>query len=278
MSSTPIHDPSFPSAPITLPSNLTESQLRSFPAFRNWTTTLRHSLDQQCKPSHPFHRSPYSVKSITVQAVDFFGGERLGFVKLTAEITNKDDEKLPGSVLLRGGSVAVLVLLSPEGSDDEGEVRTLLTLQPRVPAGSLAFPELPAGMLDDAGGFGGKAAKELKEETGLEIGGDDLLDLTALAIGDGEEDGERLQKGVYPSAGGCDEFIPLFVARKTMRTKEIEKLEGKLTGLRDSGEKITLKVVKLKDLWREGARDAKALSALALYQGLKAAGKLDGKL
>ena len=46
------------------------------------------------------------------------------------------------------------------------------------------------------------------------------------------------------------------------------------TGLRDEGEKITLKVAKLEDLWREGARDAKTLAAFALYQGLKSEGKI----
>jgi len=44
--------------------------------------------------------------------------------------------------------------------------------------------------------------------------------------------------------------------------------------LRDEGEKITLKLVKLEDLWREGARDAKALGAWALYDGLRRSGKL----
>lgn len=44
------------------------------------------------------------------------------------------------------------------------------------------------------------------------------------------------------------------------------------TGLRDHGEKITLMLCPLKDLWRTGARDAKALGALALYSGLKSDG------
>jgi hypothetical protein len=59
-----------------------------------------------------------------------------------------------------------------------------------------------------------------------------------------------------------------------MPRKDIEELQGKLTGLRDHGEKITLKVVPLEDLWKEGLRDGKTLAAWALYKGLKEAGKI----
>ena len=59
-----------------------------------------------------------------------------------------------------------------------------------------------------------------------------------------------------------------------MPRKEIEELQGKLTGLREHGEKITLKVVPLADLWKEGLRDGKTLAAWALYQGLKQHGLL----
>jgi len=37
---------------------------------------------------------------------------------------------------------------------------------------------------------------------------------------------------------------------------------------------ITLKLIKLEDLWHEGARDAKAMGAVALYEGLRKTGKL----
>jgi len=78
----------------------------------------------------------------------------------------------------------------------------VLTVQPRVPAGSLEFVELPAGMMDDSS-FTGAAAKEIQEECGIEIPADRLLDLTQLALGkfvDGGE--ERIQTAVYPSPGG----------------------------------------------------------------------------
>lgn len=132
-------------------------------------------------------------------------------------------------------------------------------------------------MLDDSGSFSGGAAKEIEEETGLQVHEDELLDLTALALADEQQQSEpqeQLQKAMYPSAGGCDEFVPIFLYQKRIPRGQLEDFRGKLTGLREHSEKITLKVVRLEDLWREGARDSKTLSALALYQGLRQAGKL----
>lgn len=131
-------------------------------------------------------------------------------------------------------------------------------------------------MLDDGGTFAGGAAREIQEETGLVVGPEELIDLTSLALGAAREpgSGERLQSAVYPSPGGSDEFIPVFLCQKAMPRGEIEELQGKLTGLREHGEKITLKVVPLADLWKEGLRDGKTLAAWALYQGLKQEGLL----
>ena len=151
----------------------------------------------------------------------------------------------------------------------------ILTLQPRIPAGSLALAELPAGMLDDSGTFAGGAAKEIEEETGLKVPEDQLINLTELALPSTEDTtGERLQKAMYPSAGGCDEFIPLFLHQRRVKRDTLEDWQGKLTGLREHGEKITLKLVRLEDLWKEGGRDAKALGAWGLYDGLRREGKL----
>ena len=79
---------------------------------------------------------------------------------------------------------------------------------------------------------------------------------------------------MFPSAGGCDEYVPLFLHTKKIPRDQLKEWTGKLTGLRDEGEKITLKLVKLEDLWKEGARDSKALGAWALYEGLQKEGKL----
>lgn len=191
-------------------------------------------------------------------------------------MTNNDGESLPAAALLRGPSVAMLVMLTPDDAPDPAPIEeryVVLTVQPRVPAGSLSFVEIPAGMVDDAGSFKGAAAKEIEEELGMTIHEDELVCLSELAAennGDSKVDeGEQLANAMFPSAGGCDEHVTLYSCERRVPRDQIEAWNGRLTGLRSHGEKITLKVVPMKNLWKEGARDAKALSALALWEGLR---------
>jgi hypothetical protein len=89
--------------------DLSQKDLLAFPAFKIWIATLQQSLGRQRHPSHEFHSDPYVLRKIDIQAVDRFGGNRLGFVKLKADVSNSQGETLPGSVFLRGGSVGMLV-------------------------------------------------------------------------------------------------------------------------------------------------------------------------
>lgn len=178
----------------------------------------------------------------------------------------------------------MLLILTVQDSPSEKYV--IMTRQPRIPVGSLDFQELPAGMIDDSGSFGGAAAKEIEEECGMKIPEGELVDLTKLAVEvgaekvakRGEHEGvlaqETLQKALYSSCGGSDEFLAIFLHEKAMGRGEIEGMKGKLTGLREHGEKITLKIVRLEDLYWEGCRDGKTLGALALYEGLKREGRV----
>lgn len=132
-------------------------------------------------------------------------------------------------------------------------------------------------MLDDSGAFSGGAAKEILEETGLEIPAEDLIDMTKLALPQApleKDDEEHLQQGVYPSPGGCDEFIPIFLWQKRVPRAQMGEWQGKLTGLRDHGEKITLMLCPLGEVWKAGGRDGKVLAGWALYHGLKGEGKI----
>ncbi|KAI8632748.1 hypothetical protein F5Y19DRAFT_471919 [Xylariaceae sp. FL1651] len=314
-----------PAVSVTLPEGFSEEQLLSFAPFNNWLKTLSKSLSlQHSNPKHPFHKDPYALRSITVQSYDLFGGSRVGFLKLRAEVSNAAGESLPGAVFLRGPSVGMLMMLIPddtspsqprnesnakskEKEEEEEERYVILTVQPRIPAGSLAFAELPAGMVDDEPGssrsgsskFAGAAAREIHEELGIEIPASELVCLSDMASpsfsssltstkqsqqlslqqqskersGEKEEE-EDLPSAMYPSAGGCDEYVPIYMHERRVPRDTLQEWTGKLTGLRDHGEKITLKLVRMQDLWREGRRDAKALAALALWEGLRREGKL----
>lgn len=94
---------------VTSVPDLSKDALLRFPAFNTWLSTLQRSLGRQQDARHEFHADPYVLRTIDIQAVDFFGGGRLGFVKMKADVSNSRGEGLPGSVFLRGGSVAMLV-------------------------------------------------------------------------------------------------------------------------------------------------------------------------
>ncbi len=98
-----------PSVTIHLTPDLSQDQLLSFPAFKTWISTLQRSLSLQKNKDHTFNSAPYQLRKIDIQSVDFFGGGRIGFIKLKAEVSNDNGEKLPGSVFLRGGSVGMMV-------------------------------------------------------------------------------------------------------------------------------------------------------------------------
>lgn len=176
----------------------------------------------------------------------------------------------------------MLIVLIPDDADTNthDEAHVLLTVQPRIATGSLGFVELPAGMMDAENNFAGKAASEIEEELGLVIKEEELTCLTdkvaeirrekkKIEGSKGERERETLPFAMYPSAGGCDEYIKIFAHEKRVRRSQLQEWQGKLTGLRDAGEMITLKVVPLEDLWLEGGMDSKALAALTMYTQLK---------
>ncbi|KAM9883286.1 NUDIX domain-containing protein [Verticillium dahliae] len=269
--------------PVTLPDGLSEEQLLN----------LGLDPDRLPRPAIPHALPPLPRLALPPArhhhpGLDLFGPRRVGFLKAVADVSNDEGASLPAAVFLRGPSVAMLVTLVPDDARPDSDERyALLTVQPRVAAGSLAFVELPAGMVDDEGSFAGVAAKEIREELGMDIRADQLTCLSALAAAleaeaqgpkqaphHGGERGENLPCAMYPSAGACDEHITIYSHERRVPRAQLETWSGRLTGLRDEGERITLMLVPFAQLWRAGARDAKCLAALALYEGLKREGRL----
>ncbi|CAO2651521.1 Nn.00g040910.m01.CDS01 [Neocucurbitaria sp. VM-36] len=288
------------------PSEPSSTPAFTFPALHNWFIRILSNSKLQNNESHPFFKHPYKLREIDVQAVDWFWRNRpghqdkLGFMKMQAKIetdfyvhdgeTKERADWLPGAVFLRGGSVGVLIIVQPSDAKGDNEKYVILTIQPRIAAGSLAFTEIPAGMLD-GNSFKGTAASEIEEEAKLKVKESDLINLSQLVLEDVPVPSpttatksdqvpliESTEAAIYPSPGACDEFIPLFLCQKRLTRRHMEWLKGKATGLRDEGENITLKLVPLEKVWREGARDGKTLAALALYGNLKREGKLSANM
>ena len=207
-----------------------------------------------------------SVKfsKIFIQNVDLFSS-RVGFLKFSTDMQYNDGGFIPSITFMRGGAVAILMLLH---SIETRRVYGLITVQPRVPVGKAALAEIPAGMIDNASNFSGVAAKEIKEETDIAVNADELVDMTSAAGLDYEG-----HPGIYPSPGGCDEYIKFYLYREWMLEREILEMQGKMTGNADEGEKIRVGVVPFKRL-DASCPDMKTLTALYLYDHIPDAVRL----
>ncbi|KAK6538511.1 hypothetical protein TWF694_010092 [Orbilia ellipsospora] len=276
--------------PLIIPSHIQagKEELLEFPAFKSWISRLTSALRPENNPAG------YTLRCIEITNVVRFSSSKIGFVMLNAEVRDPLDEvKLPGAVLLRGPSVAILALLHPKGTPKDN-LYAILTIQPRLPGASTSLAEIPAGMLDDQGSFVSAAARELEEEVGIKISEDKLINLSELAlenspllnqgsekesIGLGDAPPVGMNKtdqkldGIFSSAGLLDEIITYHAFVHEIPEEELEQWKGKLTGLRHKGERITLKLVKFEVLWK-ATRDSMALCAWALWKGLEAEGRL----
>ena len=226
------------------------SKIFSMKGFVDWCNSIDKAF---------FDESNYQFTKIIVQSIDLFG-PRVGFLKLCTDLKRKDPRKgwviVPSIMLIRGGAVAILVVLH---SEETGQLFCPITIQTRFPAGKQSFKEIFAGMLDDSGNLLSVAGKELKEEAGISTGEGELIDMIGAA-------GLKYEgiPGLYPSVGGCDEYLGYFLHRTVMPLAKIKELDGKMTGVLEEGEEIKLKLVEMKDLAKE-CPDMKTFTALYLY-------------
>ena len=263
--------------PVDVPQDVDAVKVRSFPALLAWIAQMKKSLQlQRDDPSHRFHNEPYQLHSVAVLSTDMFG-PRIGFMRIQADVRNSEDPKsaLPGIALLRGASVGMLVILTPDDvAEDANERYAFLTIQPRIPGGSLAFAELPAGMADEEGNLKFVAVKELKEELGLTFNTQQLISLGEFAEQASKSNtsalSEDLPFAMFPSVGGSDEYVQLFATEIQVTRKQITEWNGKYTGEAQEGEKITTKIVHLDDMWKVAVRDSKALVAKFLWDQYEA--------
>jgi len=168
-------------------------------------------------------------------------------------------------MFMRGPAVAILVILIQ--NEPSFTKYSVVTKQVRMPVGIDDFREIPAGVVDKNNDVTVQAKTELWEETGLSINPNELFDLTSLFENvrhPSDITSDLKYEGMYPSPGGSDEYIRLYLYQAKLDKDVIVQMPGVITGS-GSKEIITLEVVKLDELWRK-TPEAKVLSALYLYE------------
>jgi len=187
----------------------------------------------------------FVIKKILVQAVDkrYDGG--LLFAKLRTDVVDIHGNLIHGALFMRGVAVAMLIVLKANG-----QKWVVLISQPRFPTGVYESVEIPAGMMDGKRDFAGTAAREIGEEVGIKVSAEQLVYLDEY----------------FSSCGGSDEVIKLFSCEIEMSKEEIEKLHGKITGVKHENEELRVIIVPFDDLPRH-TRDPKSLLAFACYNG-----------
>jgi len=199
------------------PSYMDESLIRNFQPLVEWQKNVIIGLLAQGA----------TLEKVSIRDTYMFG-PRIGFMLMDVTI-HMNGVKLPGAVLLRGKSTAVLLWYRERVTKD---VHVLLVHQPRVATGCMTW-EVPAGMADGKGDLKGQMFKELEEETGLALNINDLS--------------HHVSETPYTSSGLLDETLELYsmqVSPEVMKGVVADKSHGN----KEEGEMITkVRAVSLTD-------------------------------
>lgn len=197
------------------PMYMDKSLIRNFQPFVEWQKNITRGLLAQGA----------IIGKVSIRDTYMFG-PCIGFMLMDVTI-HMNGVKLPGAVLLRGKSVAVLLWYREWVTKD---VYVILVHQPRVATGGMTW-EVPAGMAD--GDLKGQMFKELEEETGIAL---NINDLSHHAF-----------ETPYTSSGLLDETLELYsmqVSPDVMKGVASDQTRGK----KEEGEMITkVRAVSLTD-------------------------------
>lgn len=174
-------------------------------------------------------------------------GGRFSYIK--AKILNKMNKKTnPTYILLRGNSVAILVIIT---NSDDGTQYILITEQLRAPTGGNCL-EAVAGMMDHNGDPKFVALEEIKEETGIVAKKEDITFL-----------GEY-----YTSPGILDEKMQCYLMKTSMDTKKIEELTDKYKLHGDGSDFESIRLHIIPATWEEvkKTKDGKLIACFAMYK------------
>lgn len=154
-----------------------------------------------------------------------YNGEIL-FSTLLLDATTPEGDKIPPICFLKGEVVCILMVLI---DDLTSEKYLILVKQRRIAEGGYTY-EHPAGMVDNTKSPSEIAVQEVKEETGLEITENNLINLSP-------------SKRLFPSTGTSDEAMYFFACELKMSKAKIESYNNREMGTEYEFERITTHVV-----------------------------------
>lgn len=153
-----------------------------------------------------------------------YNGEALfSLVMLDAETPEGD--KIPPICFIKGEVVCVCIVLIDKQTKEK---YLLLVKQRRIAEGGFTY-EHPAGMVDGTKTPLEIAVMEVKEETGIIVTENDLIDLSP-------------NKRLFPSTGTSDEAMYFYFCEIELDKKDIESFENKEMGTEYEFERITTHV------------------------------------
>ncbi|SOE22850.1 8-oxo-dGTP pyrophosphatase MutT, NUDIX family [Spirosomataceae bacterium TFI 002] len=154
-----------------------------------------------------------------------YNGELL-FSTLMLDASTPEGDKIPPICFLKGEVVCIAMVLIDESTSEK---YLLLVKQRRIAEGGYTY-EHPAGMVDDTKTPIAIAIQEVKEETGVEITIEQLINLSPNG---------RL----FPSTGTSDEAMYFYACEIRMTLKQIKALDQKAMGTTYEFERITTLVL-----------------------------------
>ncbi len=188
--------------------------------------------EERLEDAHKFKlwKKKLTENNLTINHIDekFTRRNHLGevlFSTVLLDATDPDGRKIPPLCLVKGEVVCILVCLIDNATQEK---YLLLVKQRRIAEGAYTY-EQPAGMVDGTKTPEEIALQEVREETGIHITAEQLIDLSK---------GKRL----FPSTGTSDEAMYFFACEIYLSKTEIEKFENQKHGEAGENEHITTHV------------------------------------
>lgn len=186
--------------------------------------------------SHKYQlwKSRLEINGLDVHRVDELYSRRNGkgeilFSLLFTDATTPEGDKIPPICFLKGEVVCALVCFIEKQTREK---YLLLVRQRRICDGSMTY-EHPAGMLDSESDPAAVAAREVFEETGINVDGSQLIPLN--------------KEPFFPSTGTSDEAMYLFCCELELTKEEIDSYHDQLHGVEHDLERIETFVAPFKE-------------------------------